>query len=116
MKTIRDYLIDILDYTNKIKNFTQEGKDNFFVDEKTQLAVIRAFEVIGEIAKRVPDDLLSQQPQAEWKQIKGFRDFLAHNYDAVVLHIVWGAVEKLSVLETAVNALLPLISDTENDE
>jgi uncharacterized protein with HEPN domain len=106
MKTTRDYLLDMLDYMDKIASFTHSGRASFFEDEKTQMAVIRAYEVIGEIAKRLPDSLLEQQPQAEWKQVKGIRDFLAHNYDEIILKIVWGPVEKMSVLRAAVESLL----------
>jgi len=69
---------------------------------------------LPEIAKRLPNDLLEKQPQIEWKQIKGFRDFLAHNYDDVVLKIVWGAIEKLPELENAVGILLSSL-DTGTD-
>ncbi|MBI5960871.1 MAG: DUF86 domain-containing protein [Chloroflexi bacterium] len=116
MKSERDYLLDMLSYTRKIADFTRDGREAFFADEKTQLAVIRAYEVIGEIAKRLPDDLLAQQPQTEWKQIKGFRDFLAHNYDEVALKIVWGAVEQLSDLSTSVEAMLSATDESVNDE
>lgn len=95
--------------------FTRDGREDFFADEKTQMAIIRAYEIIGEIAKRIPDDLLDQQPQAEWKQIKGFRDFLAHNYDEVIMKIVWGAVEKLPILRAAVESILKDLP-TESDE
>jgi uncharacterized protein with HEPN domain len=62
-------------------------------------------EIIGEIAKRIPDELLEQQPEAEWGALKGFRDFLAHNYDDVLLQIVWSAVEKLAILRNATESL-----------
>lgn len=106
MKFNRDYLLDMQDYINKIANFTRDGRDAFFEDEKTQMAVIRAYEVIGEIAKRLPNDLLDQYPEAEWKDLKGFRDYLAHHYDEVILYVVWGSVEKLPILRRAVESLL----------
>lgn len=75
-------------------------------DEKTQFAVIRAYEVIGEITKRLPETLLNTQPHIAWQDIKEFRDFLAHNYDRVRLDILWGAVEKLPDLQAAITLLL----------
>jgi uncharacterized protein with HEPN domain len=106
MKMERDYLVDLLDRIKRIQEFTQAGRTAFMQSELIQDAVIRNFEVIGEITKRLPDDLLEQQPQAEWKQIKGFRDILAHNYDNIVLKVVWDSVEKLATLRAAVEALL----------
>ena len=72
--------------------------------------------MIGEIAKRLPDRLLEQQPQVAWKKVKGFRDFLAHNYEAVILQIVWGAVEELPELRAAVEKLLMTAQVNEADE
>lgn len=106
MKTERDYLVDLIDRIQRIQEFTQAGHVAFMQSELIQDAVIRNFEVIGEIAKRLPDNWQEQQPQAEWKQVKGFRDFLAHNYDNIVLQVVWDSVEKLPALRTAVEALL----------
>ena len=106
MKFDRDYLLDMQDYINKIANFTRDGRDAFYADEKTQLAVMRAYEVIDEIAKRLTDELLNQHPDVEWRKIKSFRDYLAHHYDEVMIETVWLAVEKLPILRRAVESLL----------
>jgi uncharacterized protein with HEPN domain len=96
----------LLDRIARIQEFTEAGRDAFLQSELIQDAVIRNFEVLGEIAKRLTNDLLEQQPQAEWKQLKGFRDFLAYNYENVVLKFVWESVERLPTLRAAVEALL----------
>jgi uncharacterized protein with HEPN domain len=106
VKTHRDYLLDMLEYTYKVAEFTSGGKDTFLDSEQIQFAVIRAYEVIGEIAKQLPDELLAQQPQVEWKRIKGFRDYLAHHYEEVSLKILWEAVEKLPYLQLAIQNLI----------
>jgi uncharacterized protein with HEPN domain len=105
-KDKRDYLQDMLDYTQKIAEFTEAGREVFFLDSKTQFAVIRAYEVIGEIVKRLPEELLERQDHIQWKNIKAFRDFLSHNYDRVRLENIWTAVEQLPVLQEAIKALL----------
>lgn len=107
----RQYLLDILTYLKDIETFTADGRDVFTQDRKTHFAVIRAYEVIGEIVKRLPADLLNIQPQVEWQDIKEFRDFLAHNYERVQLDIVWGAVKKLPQLKEAIETLLKSIDD-----
>ena len=60
MKSDRMYLEHILECVEKILRFTEGGKDAFFQDERTQDAVIRNFEIIGEAAKRVSDDVRSR--------------------------------------------------------
>jgi uncharacterized protein with HEPN domain len=67
--------------------------------------------VIGEIAKRLPDQLLAAHPQVPWKQVKGFRDFLIRQYDRVDIEAVWQAVIQLPELRNAVDVMLRSVSD-----
>lgn len=106
MKPVREYLTDLLTYLEDIDSFTRAGESAFAADRKTQLAVMRAYEIVGEIVKRLPSELLDRQSHIDWKAIKGFRDVLIHQYDNVDLGIVWGAVERLPALRAAIEALL----------
>jgi len=80
-----DYLHDFLRELDDIAAFTAEGKAAFMVDLKTQKAVIRSYEVIGEICKRFSDDWRASHPRIDWHKLITFRDFLAHNYDIIAL-------------------------------
>jgi hypothetical protein len=53
-KDPRVYLAHILERANRIEEYVRDGQASFMSDPKTQDAVIRNFEVIGEAAKRVP--------------------------------------------------------------
>jgi len=106
MKYERDYLQDMLEYLDSAAAFTTGGYEVFMRDRKTQFAVIRAYEVIGEIAKRLPAALRDTSPQIDWQKLISFRDFLAHNYERVILNNVWAAIEDLPNLRAAVEALL----------
>jgi uncharacterized protein with HEPN domain len=97
VKYERDYLQDMLQYLDDVKAFTVDGREMFIHDRKTQLAVIRAYEVIGEIAKRLPESLREANPQIDWRRLINFRDFLAHNYERVLLNNLWAAIEDLCV-------------------
>jgi len=78
----------------------------FRKDEKTQYAVIRCLEVIGEAAKRIPEDFRERHSDIPWKAMAGMRDRLIHGYDVVDNEIVWitvkntipGLFEKISRL------------------
>jgi uncharacterized protein with HEPN domain len=53
-RTHIDYLDDILDAIEKIKEFTRGmSEEEFCRDVKTSYAVIHAFEIIGEATKRL---------------------------------------------------------------
>ena len=48
---------DIIDSAEKIKRYTESlSFDEFLQDSKTRDAVVRNFEIIGEAAKRLPEE------------------------------------------------------------
>lgn len=93
MKDQRLYLRDILERIQLIHEFTQEGRQAFDASRKTQEAVIRCLEVIGEIVKRLPPELLQAAPHIPWRQVTGLRDVLIHDYDKVDLDEIWFIIE-----------------------
>ena len=105
-KTPADYVRDMLREIDDVAAFASEGKAAFMADSRTRKAIIRSYEVIGEIAKRLPDDLRSATPQVRWPTLIGFRDFLAHHYEEVILENIWDAVQDLPDLRSAVEAML----------
>lgn len=67
---------------------------NFFKDRKTQDAVIRNLEVIGQAVKDIGvDDLSKSCPDVPWAQVAGARNVLAHHYLGVDIQLVWNIVE-----------------------
>jgi len=96
----------MLERIARIEQMASAGKVAFVQSFMYQDTIIRNYEVIGEIAKRLPESLLQQTPEVPWSDLKGFRDFLSHNYDRVDLEIVWNAVQELPALRHAVETLL----------
>jgi len=97
MKAKRDYLDyfqDIQDALEKIKNFTA-GMDfeSFAQDDKTSFAVIRALEIIGEAARKIPKATRSRYPDVPWQDMTGMRDKLIHDYFGVDLRVVWKTLQ-----------------------
>ena len=111
-REVRDYLTDILESIANIREFTRGLTcSEFTADKKTNLAVIRCLEVIGEATKKIPADLRRQQPSLPWAEIAGMRDKLIHDYFGVDLEIVWTTVENdLGLLEQSVVEILRKIN------
>jgi len=107
MKDDRIYLLHIRDAIQHIVEYTTPGKESFFADRKTQDAVVRNLEIIGEATKRVSSSLKATHPDISWKPIAGMRDKLIHDYFGINLQLVWHVVERdLPTLQSRVTRLL----------
>jgi len=107
VKDDRVYLLHIRDAVERIMDYTGNGEKMFFEDTKTQDAVVRNLEVIGEAVKSLSADLRSAAPAVPWKQMAGMRDKMIHEYFGVDLKIVWAVVEnELPRLKNAIHDLL----------
>ncbi len=116
MKKQHIYLQDILERIRLIEQFTADGREIFLESVLIQEGVIRCFEVIGEIVKRISPELTAAHPQIPWRQIAGFRDVLIHDYDETDTQVVWEIVEEdLIPLKQAVEAMLEQIAKTGDD-
>ncbi len=111
-RTYLDLLADIRDSAAKAQAFVA-GMDfaGFAADDKTVYAVVRALEIVGEAAKRIPDDIRNQAPTLPWRSMAGMRDKLIHDYVSVDVEIVWRTVvEDLPQLGTRIGELLAAIT------
>jgi uncharacterized protein with HEPN domain len=61
-------------------------------DTKTQDAVIRNLEILGEATKNLSEELRNAHTNVPWKSMAGARDRLIHHYFGVNLDIVWQIV------------------------
>ena len=88
-------LEDIIESIQKIKKYTAGlSKDDFLNDDKTVAAVIRNFEIIGEAANRIPDEIREKFLSVNWHRIIGFRNRIVHDYMGIDYEIVWEIIEK----------------------
>jgi uncharacterized protein with HEPN domain len=70
------------------------GKDAFLEDHKTQDAVVRNLEIIGEAVKMLPAEFRAKYPDVPWSGLAKVRDKLIHHYFGVNLDVVWDIVSK----------------------
>jgi len=64
--------------------------DDFLGDRKTQDAVIRNLEIIGQALKDFGvAALTAERPDIPWLQIAGMRNVLAHEYLGVDMVLIW---------------------------
>ncbi|HBI15625.1 MAG TPA: hypothetical protein DDY20_08950 [Desulfobulbaceae bacterium] len=94
MKDRSVYLATALECIEQIAEYTHGmTKDAFMADRKTQDAVVRNLEIIGQALKDYGVDALTEQmPHMPWPQIAGMRNVLAHEYLGVDMVLIWEAI------------------------
>jgi uncharacterized protein with HEPN domain len=96
MRNYALYLKDILDAMDTIEKFVGAiDFDGFQSSDMISSAVIRKFEIIGEAAKNIPEDIRSKYPQIPWKEMAGMRDRLIHFYSGVKYELVWHTIKDI---------------------
>jgi uncharacterized protein with HEPN domain len=110
-----DYLRDMLDATEKALRFTAGMTFSRFIeDDKTAFAVVRALEVLGEAAKKVPKSVRDRYPDLPWRAMTGIRDKLIHEYFGVNLQVVWQTIQE--DLPSAKKALARMVTDLQRED
>ena len=90
-----EHFTDILEACKLVISYTSNlAKDEFLNDVKCQDAVIRRFEIIGEAARRISEEMKSKYPEIPWHEMTGMRNIMIHEYDDVDMVIVWETVKK----------------------
>ncbi len=101
------YLSEMIDAVEAIEDFTHGmNMEGFLCDEKTKSAVVRQFEILGEAAKAMPENIKALVPNLPWSRIAGMRDRLFHAYFVVDYNLVWDTVEnELPILKERLEKL-----------
>ena len=94
MLTVKEkgILLYIIDYCKRIEGKVS-GVTRESFDEDMDITEIVCFNIlqIGELAKRLSDDFITKYNGVPWKNIKGMRDKVAHEYGTIDLDQVWNA-------------------------
>jgi len=99
---------DILKAIEKIEHYVKGMTLTKFKQNELVIdAVVRNFEVIGEASKNIPLSVQRSYPDIPWKEMKGMRDVLIHQYFGVDVKVLWHATQNnLPVLRKHLETLL----------
>jgi len=105
----RTMLIDAIASGERIEAWTcTMSRAAFFADRRTQAAVEREFEIIGEAMTRLRREFPAIAAQVpELREVIDFRNLLSHGYDSVDLRVVWSlAQHELPALLSALRRIV----------
>ena len=86
LEDIREAMQRIFDYLRGL------NYESFVDDTKTQDAVIRNLEILGEASKQLSQEFRTNNDSVPWKSMAAARDRLIHHYFGVNLDVVWQIV------------------------
>src|SRR5439155_25797326 len=67
-------------------------RDEFVANETLRRAFVRSLEIVGEAAKKIPEEFRAQYTTVERRAMSGLRDRLIHDYFGVDYELVWDVV------------------------
>lgn len=106
-------LKDILESARLIEEYTDGlNFETFGKDTKTRDAVVRNFEIIGEAANNLPDELTQKHSDIDWPGVVGFRNVLIHNYFGVDYAMLWNILQVF--LPDLKKKIMLVVQDLEN--
>ncbi len=101
---------DMLTSIDKIKNYTSGlSFEKFSSNSMVIDAVIRNLEIIGEAAAHIPATVIEKTPDIPWRQLKGMRNLVIHEYFNISLKIIWDTIQ--SDLDPLIDPLQRLLQE-----
>lgn len=107
MNRDQSYLIDIFESSKIILSYLdQKTLENFLDDIQLQDSVIRRMEIIGEATSRISAETQEMYRSIPWREMKGMRNLLIHEYDEIDPELVWKtAKEDIPLLVIQLNKI-----------
>lgn len=91
---IKLYLEDIQDSIRKIEKYTRGSNfEKFSRNEQMIDAVVRNLSIIGEAVRNIPKEIKTKNPEVAWKEIKGMRNKVIHEYFGIDEEILWKTIQ-----------------------
>lgn len=82
-----------------------------------QDAMLRNFEIIGEASAHISEEIKEKYSEIPWREIKGMRNFITHEYFGVDLESVWNAaITDLPILKIQILEILLELKKKQNEQ
>jgi uncharacterized protein with HEPN domain len=111
IQRLADYLEHIVESIERIHLYVEDVTETLFLDDKkTQDAVIRNFEIIGEAAHNIEvyhSEYANDHPEIPWSVMYAMRNRISHGYFKVDFELIWQTIHNdLPTLHQQIRQLL----------
>ena len=84
-----DLLADLAEAADAAAELVRLGKKRWDAERLLRLAGEAVIGRLGDIATKLPDEVIEATPEIPWKQVKGMRIIAAHAYHRIDYDEVW---------------------------
>jgi len=92
--TGKERFVHIQQAIAEIEAFTKDSSRESFLNNRVLInAILFQFAIIGEAIIHIDNDMLAKYAYP-WHKVRGFRNFILHEYHAIEFRIVWEAINK----------------------
>lgn len=88
-------LVDLLEAIRTIESFVRDYDEKLYKEDiKTQAAVERYLEILGEAANKLSESFILKYNHVQWHRIISLKNRIIHAYFDVSVSIVWNIIEQ----------------------
>ena len=89
----KERLAHMLAAAERVIRYTSDKTfDDLKADDMMYYAVVKNIEIIGEAANLLSSEFIASHPDTPWKQVRGMRNYIVHEYFQIDDVVVWGVV------------------------
>jgi len=86
---IDDLLADLAEASDAAAELVGLGKERWDAERPLRLAGEAIIGRLGDVASKLPDEVVKATPEIPWREVKGMRVIAAHAYHRIDYELVW---------------------------
>lgn len=86
---VEDLLADLAEAADAAAELVSLGKKRWDTERPLRLAGEAVIGRLGDIATKLPDEVIKAMPEIPWREVKGMRIIAAHAYHRIDYEEVW---------------------------
>jgi uncharacterized protein with HEPN domain len=86
---VDDLLADLAEAVDAAAELVDLGKERWDAERPLRLAGEAVIGRLGDVATKLPDEVVKATPEVPWREVKGMRIIAAHAYHRIDYETVW---------------------------